>query len=136
MKSRELARRQWAADRRGAHPKLLEFEKRFLAKARRAGIPLAAACFVSGGPEALFPRAADALVYQRGLAVCLVHGVKGFDLSDKAWSILGHLGSEASRQGGLSVIWGGASRPYHWEHRDWQELQGGFPFARDERFWR
>lgn len=110
----------------GVHPKLLAFEKSVLSKGRRAGIPLVVTFFEDPW---LFPEIELEFGANRfGLGCEIRHGVLGENLSRKAWAILAHLGREASRQGGLSIVWGGPDRPSHWEHAEWRGLKGEFPF--------
>lgn len=112
LRSREVQRRQWKLDRVGLHPNVDEFQFRFLRKAARAGIPLCAVRIVDDFDDP-FLHGREAWRY--GFALQVLHCVKGYGLSRKAWSILGHIGTELSNQRGLGIVWGGEAAPYYWE---------------------
>lgn len=62
--------------------------------------------------------------HQYGLAVDVVHAVRGWELTRKEWGIVGALGKEQARRMGLKVTWGGDFKslydPAHWELEDWK----------------
>lgn len=138
--SRRWQEQQWRADRLGANPLLLEFEKRMVGRAAKLGIPLFASevirsrvrqdhLYALGNSKAK----AGQSPHQYGLAVDIVHSVRGWALSRMEWELLGHIGSEAAK--GLGVVskieWGGEWSfydPAHWQIGKWREWQDQFPF--------
>lgn len=123
---------QGRADRRGADPRILEFERKMVRVTFKLGIPIFAHCvvrgqdeqnrlFVKGFSKARWPDSA----HNRGAAVDLVHGTLAWDLTLKQWDILGHLGKEAAASLSLDVTWGGDWKfydPAHWELKGWSSL--------------
>lgn len=133
------ADQQKRAVRDGAHPKLLEFERRFIRRmAKKHGVPLFAHCvirsaadqaeaYVKGNSRAMPGRSP----HNFGCAVDIVHSVKAWNLHRDSWTMLGHIGKEVATQMGLKLVWGGDWSfydPAHWELADWRSLAGGFPF--------
>lgn len=118
--------------RAGAHPDIVEFERRLVARFRKLGVPLFAHCFVRSDAEqsALFQRGltkarAGESPHNYGLAVDIVHGTKAWDLSHKQWEVVGHVGKEVAAQLGVKVEWGGDWRfydPAHWEIANWRDI--------------
>lgn len=119
------------ADRDGAHPDILEFEKRLVTKMRKQGVPLFAHCiwrtpeqqdaaFVLGHSRAV----AGESPHNFGMAADIVHGTKAWNLPPKSWDLLGHIGKEISVQSGIAITWGGDFKslwdPAHWELKEWK----------------
>ena len=119
------------ADELGAHPDLLDFKKRLIARmAKQHNVPLWAHCvwrdedeqnrlYEDGFSRAKWGQSA----HNYGLAVDLVHGRKAWNLSEKAWAIIGHVGKEIAGQSGIAVTWGGDWKfydPAHWELKEWK----------------
>lgn len=139
-----LATQRWQeqqqrAFREGAHPKVLKFEKAFIRRMKKAGIPMFAhtvvrtaqeqAYLVSQGVSKDSPD--DGLWPHRGCAIDLVHSVKGWNMNEDEWKLIGHLGKEISAQMGLSMIWGGDWSfydPAHWELKKWKTIAGEYPW--------
>lgn len=127
------------ANRNGAHEDILLFEKKFLAKCQKLGIPMFAHCimrdeaeqtrvFVKGFSKARFGQSA----HNFGLAIDLIHGIKAWDLDAKSWEMIGHIGREIAAQNGLKLVWGGDDPgvdddfdwdPAHWELKDWRRIK-------------
>jgi len=66
-----------------------------------------------------------------GCAVDLIHGRKAWDLGEKSWEVIGHIGKEIALQAGLKIEWGGDWKfydPAHWELAEWRDLARGYPF--------
>ena len=130
--SQKYRDQQLRADRSGAHPDILEFERRLITKARKQDIPLYCHCCNRGQHEQtnLFVRGvtkarAGQSAHNYGLAIDVIHSVKAWDIDRKAWAFLGHMGKEISVQSGIEVTWGGDWKfwdPSHWELRDWKTL--------------
>lgn len=124
---------QMRAQREYAHPDLLEFNDRFVRKARKLNIPVYSHCiwrsadeqtrlYVQGRSKA---RAGQS-PHNHGLATDLVHGVLGWNLSREAWNVLGHIGKEISVQASIPVTWGGDWKfydPAHWELKEWKQMR-------------
>lgn len=120
------------ANRTGAHPDILEFEKRFMKRARKIGIPLFAHCVMRTSDEqnrlyikGVSKARAGQSPHNYGLAVDIVHCTKAWDLSRKQWDLLGHIGKEVAAQLGVKIVWGGDwdfYDPAHWELRNWRDI--------------
>lgn len=131
--SDKYSEQQGRADRTGADPGLLEFERKLVKRAYKLGIPLFAhsvvryadeqnRLYVKGVTKA---RAGDS-PHNFGCAVDLIHGTKGWSLTEKQWEIIGHLGEELAKSLTLDVTWGGRWRfydPAHWELTSWKEVR-------------
>lgn len=132
LKSERHQGQHWRANREGAHPDILEFERKLIAEFARLGVPLFAHCVVrpSWEQDALkaqgFSKAgAGESPHNFGLAVDLVHGTKGWELTRKQWALVGHVGHEVAKRIGVKVEWGGSWKfydPAHWELGDWRSL--------------
>lgn len=139
---REQQRR---AFRPGAHPKVLNFEAAFIRRFKKLGIPMFAHCVVRSEAEQRDLVAEgvsrdspdDGLWPHRGLAVDLVHSIKGWNLNDHEWKLVGHLGKEISDQMGLGMEWGGdwspnangvGWDPAHWQFRKWKSVAQEYPW--------
>ncbi len=121
---------QMRADRRDAHPDIIEFEKAFIARFKRLGIPMFAHCvwrtpeeqtqlYVTGRSRAL-PEDAP---HCGGVAIDLIHSIKGWDIPNEAWSLVGEIGNEVAAMRNLKVEWGGKWEfydPAHWQLMDWR----------------
>lgn len=129
------------ANRVGAHPDILEFEKSFLARMRRLGVPMFVSelnrdlqrqneLYVKGFSNATYGKSA----HNFGCAVDVVHGRLGWELEPQSWSMLGHIGKEVALQRGIKIVWGGDFKslydPAHWELANWRSLKTEFPFTR------
>ncbi len=123
---------QGRALRYGAHPDIVEFERRLVARFRKLRVPLFAHCVVRGEDEqnSLFVRGlskarAGQSPHNYGLAVDIVHGTRAWDLSRQQWDLIGHVGHEVAAQLGVSVEWGGDWSfydPAHWELANWRDV--------------
>ncbi len=131
--SQRYGDQQGRADRIGADPRILEFERKLIKRARKMGVPLFAHCvirtsheqnnlFLAGRSKA---RAGES-PHNYGCAVDVIHGTKGWSLSRRQWEVLGHLGKELAASLGLKVTWGGDWSfydPAHWELSDWRAVR-------------
>lgn len=122
---------QWRADRIAAQGDLLEFEKRFIAKAKKLDVPLYAhtmwrrneeqdRLYIMGKSKAK----AGESPHNYGCAVDIVHCVKHWALDPVSWLVLGHVGKEIAQQAGIEMDWGGDWKqfhdPAHWQLSDWK----------------
>lgn len=150
LNSRRYEEQQNRAVRKGAHPKILLFERLFIRRLARMGIPFFAHNMVRthAEQEDLFNRK----VSQRrggesphnwGCAVDIVHCRYAWNISSAEWRLIGHIGREVAQANGLHMRWGGDWDgdgkpvlddedenfwdPAHWELFDWQEYH--FPFS-------
>lgn len=131
--SQRYVDQQGRADRKDAHPDLLAFEKRLVARAKKLGVPLFAHCVNRGAKEqnSLYVRGLSKARYGQsahnyGLAVDIVHGTKAWDLTRRQWDVIGHLGKEVAAAMGIKVVWGGDWKfydPAHWELKYWREIR-------------
>ena len=123
---------QTRVPRAGSHPDIVEFERRFVARCRKIGVPLFAHCFLRSAAEQnkLFAAGTSKArawesPHNFGLAVDIVHGTKAWDLTRKQWDLIGHIGKEVAAQLGLKVVWGGDWKfydPAHWELANWRDI--------------
>ena len=127
------------ANRKGAHEDILLFEKKFLSKTAKLGIPMFAhsivrneadqtKAFVQGFSKARYGESP----HNFGLAVDFIHGIKGWNLDEQSWQMIGHIGREIAAQNGLKLVWGGDDPgvddafdwdPAHWELADWRRIK-------------
>lgn len=118
------------ADRKDCHPDILEFEKRFIARFRKLDVPFFAHCVRRDAAEQLrvFNAGHSKARYGQsphnfGCAVDLIHGTKGWDIPEKSWRLVGHIGKEVALQAGIGIEWGGDFKslwdPAHWQLANW-----------------
>lgn len=133
LASQNYQQQQWRANRNGAHPAILEFERVLVKRLAKAGVPMFAHCVVRGqaDQQRLFDEGkskdspADGMWPHRAFAVDIVHGVKAWNLTKKEWAVIGHYGKETAKSLGLKVDWGGDWRfydPAHWQVTGWKLL--------------
>lgn len=139
--SQKWGEQQMRADRHGAQPEILEFERKLIKRAFKLGVPLFAHCvnrtsveqnklFREGRSKA---RAGES-PHNYGAAVDLIHGTKGWNLTRRQWGIIGHLGKELARSLTLDVTWGGDWKfydPAHWELTDWRAIRAAYADGED-----
>lgn len=131
-KSEKYREQQWRADRRGAHPDILDFERLLIRRMRRLNVPMFAHCVMRSEEEQAVVRSRGLSragpgqsPHQYGLAVDIVHGMKAWDLDRKTWALVGHIGKEVAAQAGIDVEWGGDWEfydPAHWQLTNWKQL--------------
>lgn len=132
---------QARADRNGADPRILEFEKKLVSRLKKMGVPVFAHCVYRSDEEqnSLFVRGhskakAGQSPHQYGMAVDIIHGTKGWELTRKQWEIIAHVGDEIARSIGVHIRWGGdwdGDRttthdqwdPAHFELQDWKIIK-------------
>lgn len=126
------------AVRAGAHPAILEFEKAFIRRMAKLGVPMHASevyrtpdrqndLYALGNSKAK----AGQSPHQFGLAADLIHSVMGWNLDQRQWKLIGHVGKEIAVQKGLKLEWGGDWEfydPAHWQVKGWKALIGGYPW--------
>ncbi|MGV0876666.1 M15 family metallopeptidase [Martelella sp. FLE1502] len=127
------------ADRVGASLEILEFERAFVRRLQRVGIPFFAHCVMRSEQEQLERfRAGRSKAppgkspHQHGYAVDLIHSVYGWELPrgpdepdvSRAWQLVGALGKEAAKAAEVDVTWGGdwGWDAAHWEITGWRKL--------------
>lgn len=129
---------EWRADWTGAHPDLVEFHKAFQARLRKLGIPMFAAEVVRAGDRqdelhaAGLSKTRDS-AHEHGCSMDFCHSVRGWNLTDKEWALIGHLGKEVAQQRGLKITWGGDWSfydPAHWEITFWKTVKEDYPWAK------
>jgi hypothetical protein len=130
---------QQRALRRGAHPQIIEFERKFVSRmAKKHGVPMFAHNMVRTSSEQTklyvqgFSQAqAGESPHNHGCAVDIVHSIKAWKMDERSWRMLGHIGMELADQLGIKIEWGGEwdfYDPAHWQLADWRSLKDGFPF--------
>lgn len=141
LKSERYTDQQGRANRQGAHVDILAFEKRLVARLRKMGVPVFAHCVVRSEEEQarLFAQKVTKArpgqsPHQYGMAVDIIHGVHGWDLSRKQWEIIAHVADEVARALSIEITWGGdfdGNRetthdqwdPAHFELTHWRKLK-------------
>ena len=145
-KSQGFADQQMRAVRDGAHPGLLEFERRFVRRMAAIGVPMFAHCVVRTleMQQKLF---ADGFSKNdgskryphRGFAVDVIHGTKAWGLNEAQWRLIGHVGVEVAASVGVDLTWGGDWKedgfgevidwdPAHWEVTGWKSLYNEYKY--------
>lgn len=141
LESQHWQEQQWRADRLGAHPDVVKFEKLMVRRLAALGVPMFAHCVVrtaKAQTEAYVKGHSKAKPgqspHQYGCAVDLIHARKGWELTARQWKLIGHIGKEIVASAGLDIVslaWGGDWSfydPAHWEVRGWQQLKGSYPW--------
>lgn len=138
--TRNYQEQQWRADRKGAHPNILIFEKLFVRRMAKLNVPVFAHNMLRdlAWQQKLFDEGVSKAQpgkspHQYGCAVDIVHGTKAWELSDEQWLLMGHVGHELAAQLGVKVVWGGDWRrkptdkvgwdPAHWQLADWPKIK-------------
>ena len=134
IRSQRYKDQQMRANREGAHPDILEFERRLVTRMRKTAVPLFCHACVRGKSEqdALYVQGVSRArggqsAHNFGMAVDVIHGTKAWNLHRQSWALLGHIGKEIALQSGIAVTWGGDWKfydPAHWELREWKSLAG------------
>lgn len=141
LASRKWEEQQQRAWREEAHPDILEFERCFIKRLKRQGIPAFASEVgrTAERQDELFALGhslakAGQSPHQYGCAVDVVHSVKGWGLANNQWALIGHIGKELATQKGIKLVWGGDFKklydPAHWEMADWRDQRAEYPFPR------
>lgn len=125
-----------------------EFEKAFVSDLRRRGMPFFCHSMVRTPEEQyeLYKRGVSNAKgmdspHPNGMAVDIIHSVFGWEISDRAWEIVGHIGKEVAKRLKIDIRWGGdwdgdgipvyndkderLWDPAHWELARWQTLVEG-----------
>lgn len=140
---------QLRANRHGVHPDILEFERVFVRRCTRLGIPLFASEVMRSAKRqdelhALGHSRARGgqSPHQWGCAIDLVHAIKGWNLAPMQWKLLAHIGKEVIAQKGLSIssmAWGGDWTfydPAHWQIENWKAIRDDYPAWPDVKRYR
>lgn len=132
---------QGRAERTGAQPDIVEFERKLVRRAFKLGIPLFAHTVIRGSAdqnkafrEGKSKARAGESPHNFGAAVDIIHSTKAWGLTQRQWAILGHLGKEVAAQAGLAVTWGGDWKfydPAHWELTNWREVRSRYSDGED-----
>lgn len=120
------------ANRKGAQFDILDFERAFIRRMRKLGVPMFAHCIMRTPEEqdALFVQGVSKArgkqsAHVWGCAIDLIHGTAGWEIPRHAWAIIGHVGKEVANALGLDLTWGGDwgfYDPAHWEITGWKTL--------------
>lgn len=128
-----------------AHPDVLLFKDKMVKAGRKLGIPLFASEVIRTKERQTMlyvqgvSKTPDASSHLYGLAVDIIHGLKGWDLTPKQWLLLHHIGNDICLRYGLYMTWGGSWRPdpvtgvgwdpAHWELAYWKDIKQLAPFS-------
>lgn len=134
LNSQKWQEQQWRAFREDCHFDIWEFEKRFIKRMTKLGIPMfASEVWRSKQRQAELlaqgKSKTDDGPHMYGCAIDLVHSVKGWNLNAREWALVGHIGKEIAAQAGIKLVWGGDWEfydPAHWEVADWRVIRGVF----------
>lgn len=145
LDSERFQEQQWRANRKGAHPSIVLFEKALILDCARLGIPMFAHNMVRTEAEqnALYVKGVTKAKgldgpHTHGMAVDIVHSTKAWELTDVQWAAIGHLGKERAKQANIRITWGGDWKfydPAHWELTDWRKLSADRQGEFDIAFW-
>lgn len=127
------------AKRKGASPQILEFEQALIKKLASLQVPVFAHCVIRERDEqeaAYFRGNSKARFGQSphnyGMAVDIIHSIKGWEIPNQSWEIIGHVGKEVAKAHGIKIVWGGDFKslwdPAHWELADWKTKTELFPW--------
>lgn len=138
---------QWRANREGAHPQILAFEKALIKRMADLGVPMFAHCVIRtpADQNAAFVLghsriSGDDPYPHRFAAVDIIHSTKGWNMPEKAWDLIGHVGFEVAKRLSIPIVWGGdwdgdgdktdqkLYDPAHWEWAFWRGVETTPPF--------
>jgi hypothetical protein len=136
------------ATRQGADEGILAFERKFIRKMEALGVPMFAHSVIRSPAEQTKRFAeghskakAGQSPHQYGMAVDLIHGIRGWDIPDESWALVGHIGKEVASTLTVSrwneaegrfvetrvhLEWGGDWKslwdPAHWQIKGWRDF--------------
>lgn len=129
LTTKKYREQQWRAERKGVDPQILLFERLLVRRLHNIGVPMFAS-------EAMRSQERQAEVYRQGhskikssgphtvgCAVDVIHSLNGWEIPEKSWALIGHVGKEICLREGLRIRWGGDWKfydPAHWEREDWK----------------
>lgn len=137
IKSPRYQQQQTRALRTGAHPHILEFERKVVKRLAGMGIPVFAPWIVRTYDEQLAmvkagvsrDSPADGLWPHMAFAVDIIHGKLGYmdnPVIPNAWAVIGHVGKEVAASMQIKIKWLGDSKsfydPAHFELADWRTI--------------
>lgn len=125
----------------GAHPAILTFGGAMVRTMARMGVPMFVSEYIRT-PERqdmLYAQGnsrakAGQSPHQYGLALDLIHSVKGWNLTRDQWQLIGDVGKDLAIRMGLPITskaWGGDWKfydPAHWQLDNWQTLKEEYPW--------
>lgn len=138
--TRNYQEQQWRADRKGAHPNILIFEKHLVRRMHKLNVPVFCHNMIRdlAYQRLLFDEGVSKAKpgespHQYGCAEDMVHGTKAWALTAEQWLLIGHVGKELASQLGVKVEWGGDWRrkptdkvgwdPAHWQLANWRDVK-------------
>lgn len=129
-KSIKFSEMQLRANDLEAHPDILAFRDGLVRRMRAIDVPMYGHCVWRTPDEqlALFERGRTKAMpgespHNWGCAVDIVHCRFHWDLTERQWAVIGHVGKLVAASAGLKVTWGGDWKfydPAHWELTDWK----------------
>lgn len=124
---------QWTADRRFAYGPLLDWERSFVRRFRKLGVPVHCDRMVL--PPMVKVGVSDAMLeqlepYVMGYACDMVHSTLG-DMPPICWEVFRHVGEELAEAHDLDLTWGGDERPWAWRCSAWREWRFAPPASQD-----
>lgn len=132
LQSAKYREQQSRANRKGAHPDIIDFERALVRRMRKLGVPMFAHNMVRSKAEqdALFVKGVSNAKgglspHNYGCAVDIVHGTAAWDIPRHAWAMIGHIGKEVAEAMGVKITWGGDwdfYDPAHWELTNWRDI--------------
>lgn len=137
LRTPKYQQQQTRAVRNGAHPKIIEFERKVVKRLAAMGIPVFSPFVVRTYEQQLelFKQGVsrdspdDGLWPHMAFACDIIHSQFGY--MDKpairnAWAIIGHVGKEVAASMQIRITWGGDWKgfydPCHFELTDWKRI--------------
>ena len=142
LKTPKFQQQQKRALREGAHPHIVEFADKLVARLAKLGIPVFPHCIVRTRDEqaSAFVRGVtkdspeDGLWPHMAFAVDIIHGILAWDMTPQMWAVIGHIGKEVASSMGIKIVWGGDWKrfpdPAHFELQDWRTIA-----RQGDKFW-
>lgn len=144
VKSRKFEEQTWRAMRIGAHPETIRFYQLFQRRMAQYNVPVFASEIVRTHErqkqlkaEGVSRAEGAKAPHPYGMAVDIIHSVRGWGLSQKQWEFFGHVGKELVIQRSCAMTWGGdwpplkegvGWDPAHWQRVNWRADMADFPF--------
>jgi len=130
LKTEKWHDQQHRADREGAHLEIVEFEKAFIRRFKKLGVPMYAHCVMrdANTQQFLYDTGKSKATpgkspHNHGFAVDLVHGHRHWDMPKVCWDLIGEIGYEVAARLGIEIEWGGEWNfydPAHWQIAMWK----------------
>lgn len=136
LETAKWRQQQWSANREGAYKPLVAWERAFVNRFRKLGVPVYCQEFVRSkfDHERLLTRKIIGHPFGEGphnfgYAVRMVHSILGSDMPRICWEIFQHVGEEIAEATALDLEWCGPEHPASWQMRPWKDWKYNPPVA-------